>query len=247
MGGSDSTETNVDNIIDQTLGTTSVEAQDSTVTPVDNQNNESKTNDSKNDGQTTEDSGSTPENTVTDENNANQNETSAVNDANNETDEKDAKISQLEQELAGAKAKIESLETDAIDAQSQIQTLTKTIEDMKVETDSFKQRCIALATANKEAVVDSIIAGETFATEDAKADRKKDLMIKSMKELKSIQDNVKQSAVQRTLTAVKSPCLATEQRLNESNGNETTDTNTKDNQVVTVNDAAQEVIKRLFK
>lgn len=249
MGGSDSTETNVDNIIDQTLGTTPVETQDSTVTPVEDQTDESQVTDSNDAGQATENSG-TPENTVTDENNSDQTEVSTTEDSTTETDEKDAKIAQLEKELEDAKAKIESLETDAIDAQSQIQTLTATIEDTKAEADSLKQRCIALATANKEAVVDNIMSKESFETEDAKAERKKDLMIKSMKDLKAMQDNLSQASVQRTQASVKSPCLAVDDPTsnnNASNGN-TADTDTKDNQkIVTVDDAAQDIIKRLFK
>ena len=242
MGGSDSTETNVDNIIDQTLGTTpEVETQDSTATPVENQTQEPVTSDgSAEAGQATDESGNTPENTT----DSNQGST----DAEVPTDtEKDAKIAQLEKDLADAKAKIESLETEAIDAQSQIQTLTKTVEDTKAEADNFKQRCVALATANKEVVVDSIIAKETFENEDAKNERKQALMIKSMKELKTISADSAKANVQRTLASVDSPCLAVEDKI-VGNGNtaKTADTD-KQTTISTVDDAAQEVIKRLFK
>ena len=240
MGGSDSTETNVDNLIDQTLGTNpSVETQDSTSAPVEDQNqgSDSQATDSNEAGQSTESSGDTPENTA-----------DANTGDSNQPDEKDAKIAQLEQELADAKAKIETLQTEAIDAQSQIETLTKTAEDARTEANNFKQRCVALATANKESVVDSIIAKEIFENEDAKEERKKDLMIKSMKDLKAIQSDAQHGLpnVQRTLASVASPCLAVEDHGSTSNG-EKTDTDTSNQKIVTVDDAAQDIIKRLFK
>lgn len=244
MGGSDSTETNVDDIIDQALGTTpTAEVQDST-TPVEDQTQEPTTetaDGSTEAGQATDESGQTPADTT-------DGQTSTEEEPKN--DEKDAKITQLEQELADAKAKIEELETEAIDAQSQIETLTKTAEDARTEANNFKQRCVALATANKEAIVDSIVAKETFENDDAKEERKKDLMVKSMKELKTIKASVQQSNVQRTQASIASPCLAVEDPAGNG-ADSATDTNktTQDNHnnIKTVDDAAQEVIKRLFK
>lgn len=243
MGGSDSTETNVDDIIDQALGTTpTAEVQDST-TPVEDQTQEptETTDGSTEAGQATDESGQTPADTT-------DGQTSTEEESKD--DEKDAKITELEKELADAKAKIEELETEAIDAQSQIETLTKTAEDARTEATNFKQRCVALATANKEAIVDSIVAKETFENDDAKEERKKDLMVKSMKELKTIKASVQQSNVQRTQASIASPCLAVEDPAGNG-ADSATDTNktTQDNHnnIKTVDDAAQEVIKRLFK
>lgn len=244
MGGSDSTETNVDEIIDQALGTTpTAEVQDST-TPVENQTQEpnAAADGSTEAGQATDESGQTPADTT-------DGQTPASTEEEPKPDEKDAKITSLEKELADARAKIEELETEAIDAQSQIETLTKTAEDARTEANNFKQRCVALATANKEAIVDSIISKESFENDDAKDERRKDLMIKSMKELKSIKASTQQTGVRRTQASITSPCLAVEDPV--SNGiDSTTDANktTQDNRnIKTVNDAAQEVIKRLFK
>lgn len=243
MGGSDSTETNVDDIIDQALGTTpTAEVQDST-TPVEDQTQEptETTDGSTEAGQATDESGQTPADTT-------DGQTSTEEEPKD--DEKDARITELEKELADAKAKIEELETEAIDAQSQIETLTKTAEDARTEATNFKQRCVALATANKEAIVDSIVAKETFENDDAKEERKKDLMVKSMKELKTIKASVQQSSVQRTQASIASPCLAVEDPAGNG-ADSATDTNktTQDNHnnIKTVDDAAQEVIKRLFK
>lgn len=236
MGGSDSTEKNVDDIIDQTLGSTP-EVQDSTDATVEDQNQEPSAG--SEDAGTTTDATGTPEDTTSVED-----ETST--DGTPNTTETDARIAELEKELEDAKAKIETLETEAIDAQSQIQTLTQTIEDSKAEAESYKQRCVALATANKESIVDGIIAKETFETEDAKASRKKDLMIKSMKELKAMTSDAQPAAqVQRTTASVTSPCLAVEDNI-EGNGSADADKK-PDNRIVTVDDAAQDIIKRLFK
>lgn len=240
MGGTDSTETNVDNIIDQTLGTTPTEATQDSTAPVEDQTQGATgtTDGSAEAGQATDESGNTPEGTTTDGQQA-----SAEGEV---TDEKDAKITQLEKDLADAKEKIEKLETEAIDSQSQIDILTKTVEDTKAEAENFKQRCVALATANKETVVDSIIENEKFDTEDAKEERRKELMIKSMKDLKTIKSSAQTQNVQRTMASVSSPCLAVEQ-TNDSNSNTNNDTEKQDNRIKTVNDAAQEVIERLFK
>lgn len=240
MSGSDSTKTNVDDIIDQALGTTpTAEAQDSTTNVEDQTQKATETeNSSIEDGQATGESGQTPADTT-------DGQTSTEEEKKN--DEKDAKIAQLEQELIDAKAKIEELETEAIDAQSQIKTLTRTAEDARTEANNFKQRCVALATANKEAIVDSIIVKEAFENDDAKEERKKDLMIKSMKELKTIKANEQQSNVQRTQASISSPCLATEGPADNATDS-ATDVTAKDNHdIKTVDDAAQEVIKRLFK
>jgi hypothetical protein len=72
--------------------------------------------------------------------------------------------------------------------------------------------------------------------------------MKSMKDLKSLKIEAQAKPVQRTQASITSPCLAIDDSV-DSNSNETTDANTtkQDNQVKTVDDAAQEVIQRLFK
>lgn len=88
------------------------------------------------------------------------------------------------------------------------------------------------------------MANEKFSTDDAREDRKKDLMIKSMKELKAMKGN--SSTKPRDMASVTSPCLAVDNQ-NEGNSGKTTDTDKEtDNKIVTVNDAAQQVIEKLF-
>ena len=149
------------------------------------------------------------------------------------------KSKDLQKALDESNEKITALEDELKSSKASVQALTKAVEDAKSECDTFKQRCVTLATANKESIVDNIISKETFETDDAKEERKKELMMKSMKDLKAMEP------VQRTIASVTSPCLATEDHENqkESNG-KTTDTNKQENnqKIVTVNDAAQEVI-----
>ena len=231
MQGSDSTENNVETLVDQTLENTQTETQDSAATDSVDEIIDSVTQPNQNETETQD---------------SEQQDSSSVED-NNETapvDEKDSKINELQKALDESNEKITALEDELKSSKASVQALTKAVEDAKSECDTFKQRCVTLATANKEAIVDNIISKETFETDDAKEERKKELMMKSMKDLKAMEP------VQRTVASVTSPCLATEDHENqkESNGN-TTDTNKQENnqKIVTVNDAAQEVIKRLFK
>jgi hypothetical protein len=253
MSGSDSMETNVDEIIDQALGTKPVEeAKDAVKNVADQDNTDTATEETEaSEGTTSEnvtEEGTTEEEPASTEE-ASNGEATEESTSTEDTSEKDARISELEKELADAKSKIEQLETDAIDAQSQIDTLTQSIEDARAEATNYKQRCVTLATANKQAIVDGIVSKESFESEDAKEERVKDLMIKSMKELKTISSDMQQQGVQRTTASVANPCLAVNDPA--SNGNDNiTDTNKNqktDNHIVTVDDAAQEVIKRLFK
>lgn len=257
MGGSDSTENNVDNIIDQTLNTAPT-TKDSQKEPVENQDGAS----SSEAGTTTDaDATGTPEDDKGKENQQEEPKENSEEGSEGEPEENsngsgeepkegsddqsgDSRVEELEKQLKDANEKIESLQTELIDAQSQIQTITKTLEECKTEKDSYKQRCVALATANKETLVDSIMANEKFSTDDAREDRKKDLMIKSMKELKAMKSN--SSTKPRDMASVTSPCLAVDNQ-NEGNSGKTTDTDKEtDNKIVTVNDAAQQVIEKLF-
>ena len=251
MGGSDSQETNVDNIIDQTLGS---ENQAQQAAPIEDQGKEEPSTGSEQPKEEQQEEKPVenseeekPEDGQQEEQQQEQEEQSEQEEETPEQKEKpeeegsDSQIANLQQQLKDANEKIESLQNELIDSQSQVQTLTKNIEDAKKETENYKQRCITLATANKEFVVDNIMSTEKFDSEDSKKERKNDLMIKSMKELKAMQDSITQAP--RQLAKVDNPTLAIEPKDSNSNN---ADTDKKDNQIVTVNDAAQEVIKRLL-
>ena len=246
MGGSDSQETNVDNIIDQTLGSQTPEQQ----APIEDQGKEEPSTGSEDpkEGQQEETPEDNSEEKPEDGQQEEQGESGEEGEQSEEGGEKpkeegsDSQIANLEQQLKDANERIESLQNELIDSQSQVQTLTKSIEDAKKETESYKQRCITLATANKEFVVDNIMSAERFDSEDAQKERKNSLMIKSMKELKAMQDSIVKAP--RTLANVANPTLATEPKDSNSNN---ADTDTNDNQIVTVDDAAQKIVERLFK
>jgi hypothetical protein len=71
-----------------------------------------------------------------------------------------------------------------------------------------------------------------------------------MKDLKTIKENLQQSNVQRTQASITSPCLSVDNQTSNGNTNNVSDTNTKtqdNHNIKTVDDAAQEIIKRLFK
>lgn len=244
MGGKDSMESNVENIIDETLGsnpennsgTASVEDQNQGKAPdagtaTDGNEDSGTPNDSEGEGSESGDG-------------EGQEETPKDNGS-------DARIAELEQQLKDAQEKIETLQTDLIDAQSQIETLKKTTEDARKEANTFKQRCVTLATANKQNIVDNIISKENFESEDAKNERKKDLMIKSMKELNALNDSLKAPAKVRQMASVQNPTLAVEDEMNngKSNSQKKTDTDktTDKRSFKTVDDAAQEVIRKLLK
>ena len=263
MNGTDNAEQNVDDIIDATLETSTEEVKDS----VETNNENTETQDSQNSNETSEDANDNVEDTNTEDSQSSETEDSNESDAdlednqennddvqdenkeseNSETqDLNDQAEQQVNDELEKAKAKIEELEQDSIDAQSQIEQLKKALEDSKVEVKTYKERCVALATTNKEYVVDGIISKESFETEDKKIERKKDLMVKSMKELKTI---VAESTVKvRDLAHVDNPCLATEPKDSVSNSTNTADTDINDSKSIkSVDDAAQQIISKIIK
>ena len=250
--GSDSNDTkttNVDNLIDQTLGTTT----DTTDT---NQNQQ--TTDS-NDTNTTADTTATPDpdTQATDSTKTDATTATDTTDADASVDN-DAKVKELEAQLADANKKIADLEAEAIDAQSQITELNKAIDEAKKDNAIFKDRCIALATANKEIIVDNLLANKKFDTEDAKKEEKQNLMTKSMKELKAMQSEDSAKPAVHTTATVPNPNLADnkiddltkpDKTKDSSNSDKDADTDkvTDNQKVKTVDDATQEILARLFK
>ena len=227
---------NVDDIIDSTLNAGS-DTKDSNQTP------EQKAEETKPEAQDSQ-KDTNPEGKKPEEN------TDSATDNSKVTEEKDAKITELTNQLEDANNKISQFETDAIDAQSQIDTLKKQLEDAQKDATMFRDRCVALATANKEAIVDKLVAKETFETDEAKDARKKDLMTKSMKELKAMETSDSTPA-QRQQASVSSPVLAnnddnTADSKDSNSNDKVADANNKDSQdIKTVDDAVQDIINRL--
>lgn len=240
----DNTSTqNVDDITDQILGTTQTSVP-STTPATANVGTETTDSTTQNSVPTEGADNNHTEGTTTDSTADNTDNTSA-----------DDKIKNIEKELAAANDKIKTLESDAIDFQSRIDTLTKDLDNAKEDAKTFKDKCVALATANKEAIVDKIIASETFESEDAKSSRKSELMIKSMKELKAMADSINQAQTVRTRPVVQSPVLTSDELIrnknNTTDGNSTqnADTNINNNnkKTVTVDDATKLIVSKLFR
>lgn len=169
-----------------------------------------------------------------------------VNDATESKELEDAKAKIVELE-----AKITETEDALKQAQEELEASKKATEEMKTENDSLKEKCIALATANKEMIADGIIekeiAGNTIA-EDAKDSRKEELMKMSVKELNALaSDMAKQQAAPapREQAQAQNPTLATE----DSNGSDVDTNKTADNSKTkrTVDDFANEIVGKLIK
>ena len=172
---------------------------------------------------------------------------------NNTGDTKDStdETEKIKKELADAKEKISSLEKELEDSKAE---LAKTKEDLTaVETDAtqFKEKCITLATANKELVADSIITKENVE-DDKKEARKEELLAMSMKDLNKLAEETKvnDDIQHRTPVSVQNPTLANPDKDNkDSNGNADTNKQTTDDNKAkkTVDDFAKDIVSKLVK
>lgn len=173
------------------------------------------------------------------------------NSENLEDKTADEKIKDLEKQVADSNEKIKDLEQQIEDAKANTTKLENELEDSRTENSDLKDKCLALATANKELVADSIIAKEQVA-DDKIEDRKKELMELSMKELnKLVEDSSAKDDIQHRQPAqVQNPSLANPEKNNkDSNGSTDTDkkTTTDNRAKKTVDDFAQDIIGKLVR
>ena len=213
-------------MIDQLLGNPTASTTDSSDTP-DNKDG---------DGEKTDTTDS-----------ANQDVAVQVADSNNE------EIAQLKQEIADANEKVSSLETELALTKDSLAKAEENLAIAQTEANDMKDKCMALATANKEMVADSIIAKELVGgkiTEETKDARKEELVAKSMKELAELQkDSVEETKVPRTPAQVTNPTLANPEKETDSNGSADANKETTDNNAAkkTVDDFAKDIVGKLFK
>ena len=203
------------------------------------------------------DSSTTPEDNNKD---GEQKDNTATDDKDN-TNTEQAKDSQsqediehIKKDLEDAQAKITTLETELTDSKAALEKAEKDLEDSKEESASYQEKCMALATANKELVADSIMSKEELADDEAKDSRKKELMAMSMKDLNKLmkESTTKDSKEQqRTPAQVANPTLANLENNNDSNGSADTDKQTADSKNTdtksTVDDFAKDIVGKLFK
>ena len=118
----------------------------------------------------------------------------------------------------------------------------------------MKDKCIALASANKDMVADSIIAKELASgalTEETQDARKEELVAKSMKELSELQKEVEagDARAPRTPAQVTSPVKVDDNNdgngIADTNNKETSDNNADAKK--TVDDFAKDIVGKLFK
>lgn len=232
MAGTNTDSTQVDaakksvcDIIDQLLGKATPTATDSAATP------EVKT-EGDNAGEQKDGADQTPE---------------AATDSQ-QTEELD----KAKQELADAKAELEKVQSELKDSKDELEKANKALEDSQAEATEFKDKCMALATANKELVADGIIAKEIAGgklQEDGKDARREELIAMSMKDLNKLsEESVTKDAAPRTPAQVTNPTLANPDKENkDSNGTADTDKSPTDNDAKkTVDDFANDIVGKLF-
>ena len=166
-------------------------------------------------------------------------------------------IQHLEAQLADATSKADSLEKELTDAKAELEKAQSELKDSQTEAGELKDRCLALATANKELVADSIIAKELIAgktTDETKDSRKEELLAMSMKDLNKLsEDTVVEDKKPRDQAHVANPTLANGEEKDSKDSNGSADTSnkatTEDNNKAkkTVDDFAQDIVSKLVK
>lgn len=196
------------------------------------------------------DSSTTPE----DNKDGEQKDNTAIDGADTATDSQSEDVDKIKKDLEDAQAKIASLETELADSKSALEKANKDLEDSKTESTSYQEKCMALATANKELVADSIMSKEELKDDAAKDARKEELMAMSMKDLNKLMEEstTKDSKEQpRTPAQVTNPTLANPEDNKDSNGSADTDKKTADSKKTdtksTVDDFAKDIVGKLFK
>ena len=201
------------------------------------------------------DSSITPEDNKPESNKDEEQKDSKEIDGTNEAaDSQSDSIDKIKKDLEDAQAKIASLETELADSKTALEKANKDLEDSKAESTSYQEKCMTLATANKELVADSIMSKEDLKDDTAKDTRKKELMAMSMKDLNKLMEEstTKDSKEQqRTPAQVTNPTLANTEDNKDSNGSADTDKKTADNKKsdvkATVDDFAKDIVGKLFK
>ena len=201
------------------------------------------------------DSSTTPEdNKLEDNKDEEQKDSKEIDGTNEAADSQSDSIDKIKKDLEDAQAKIASLETELADSKTALEKVNKDLEDSKAESTSYQEKCMTLATANKELVSDSIMSKEDLKDDTAKDTRKKELMAMSMKDLNKLMEEstTKDSKEQqRTPAQINNPTLANPEDNKDSNGSADTDKKTADSKKTdtksTVDDFAKDIVGKLFK
>jgi len=171
-----------------------------------------------------------------------------VEDSTATTEDATQEIETLKTQLADATAKLGEVEAELATTKDSLEKQTKDLQDSQAEATDAKDKCIALATLNKELIADSIIHTEVTAgtiKEDAKDSRKEELLGMSMKDLNAlVAKSVDSAPPQRQPAHVDNPTLSIDDKK-DSNGS--ADTHKTTDAVKTINNFADDIIKKLVK
>ena len=176
------------------------------------------------------------------------------NNSSSDSNVNDERIKELEQQLSDANEKISSLEKELNETKDSLNNTKEELTASQTEANDYKEKCLTLATANKDLIVDGIIAKEIslgLLAKENKDSRKEELVAKSVKELNELQKETNDSKQQqRTPVQVTNPTLANPDKDNkDSNGNADVDKKVTDNQTTkkTVEDFANDIVGKLFR
>lgn len=214
----------VSNIIDQMLGTSSTQASN------------------------------TPEGTDAGASTSQDNTQTTHGEASDSSGSDDDRIKQLEQEVADKKAELEKVQAKLTQANDNIAKKEQDMATLQLECDSYKDKCMTLALANKELMVDNIIMKENTAS-DKIEERKNELMEKSAKELEALADNINSSTQvpeQRHQASVQPPTFGVDGKDARNDDDSSGNTDVKDDADTgharkTVEDFANEIVGKLYK
>ena len=173
-----------------------------------------------------------------------------------QTQDNTSELEQVKKELNDAKEKITSLEQELTTAKDNLTKAQQNLTVAEAETSQLRDKCVTLATANKQIIVDSIISKEISANKlkaENKDSRSEELMGKSMKDLnqliKDLETTEDATATQRNPVTVPNPTLANPDNTTDSNGNTDTNNNNTGKQATTktVEDFANDIISKILK
>lgn len=181
------------------------------------------------------------------------NDGQAQTDADVKDSQQTEELEKVKKELADSKEELAKVQKELEDSKAALEQTKKELEDSKAEADELKDKCMTLATANKELVADGIIAKELAAgkvKDEEKDARKEELLAMSMKDLNKLsEEEVVKDAAPRTPAQVTNPTLANPDKDNkDSNGTADTHKETTDSKEAkkTVDDFANDIVGKLF-
>lgn len=182
------------------------------------------------------------------------NEQPAASDANqNANDELTKKLQKAEADLADANKKLGEAQTELQTTKDALTKANADLEAAQAELQTTKDMCLSLATANKEMVIDQILAREkanNTLAEDKVEERKNELLAQSMKDLNKMLSDATTASTPRTPASVASPALAdTSQDSGKqtANGAVADGNNANKGAKRTVDDFANDIVGKLFK